>query len=305
MSTSQECCGWLGWAEMAGIGVDGRRLDPTASTSPAGPAATTAATAPDAVSPPRVERARANTYDSTIVRRELVAVDTLACYVTRPAGFEFRPGQYVDITLLRPPFDDRQGATRSMSIANGPDEADLLMLMRLRDTAFKRSIMALPIGAPVLLDGPADDLAIRHDDGRRIVMIAGGVGVAPFRAMLRGISLDRHRDLTRRALLDATLFYSNRRPEDAAYLGELMGLEAQLDGLRVVPTMTRMSTSRLDWSGERERLSATMLARHLGELSGPRYYISGSTLFISGLCQELERAGVPGGDIRIEMYTGY
>lgn len=243
--------------------------------------------------------------ESRIVRRELVAADTLACHVSRPAGFDFRPGQYVDVTLLSPPFDDRLGPTRSMSIANAPDEPDLLLLMRLRDSAFKRSIAALPLGAPVLLDGPADDLSIRRADGRRIVMIAGGVGVAPFRAVLRDVSLAKGRDLTKRAALDAVLFYSNRRPEDAAYLGELMGLESIIEGLSVVPTMTRMATSRLDWSGETERLSAAMLARYIGELHGPRYYVSGSTLLISGMCQELERAGVPGGDIRIEMYTGY
>lgn len=243
--------------------------------------------------------------ESRIVFRELVAEDTLACYVSRPPGFDFSPGQYVDVTLVAPPYEDAQGPTRSMSIASAPDEADLLLLMRLRDTAFKRSIAELPIGAPVLLDGPADDLSLRGADGRRIVMIAGGVGVAPFRAALRAVSLDGERDLTRRGSLDAVLFYSNRRPEDAAYLGELMGLEALIDGLRVVPTMTRMETSRLDWTGETERLGAAMLARHLGELRGPRYYVSGSTLLISGICQELERAGVPGGDIRIEMYTGY
>ncbi len=64
-----------------------------------------------------------------------------------------------------------------------------------------------------------------------------------------------------------TLFYSNRRPEDAAYLEELRGME----------TLVR----------------------------DPRYYISRSTLFISGMCQELERGGVADADIRIEMYAGY
>jgi ferredoxin-NADP reductase len=105
--------------------------------------------------------------------------------------------------------------------------------------------------------------------------------------------------------LDATLFYSNRRPEDAAYLRELCVLTSHVPGFRCIPTMTRTRDSRAAWTGETARLGVPMLERHLPAVRGPRYYLSGSTTFISGLCQEIERAGVPGSDIRIEMYTGY
>ena len=107
------------------------------------------------------------------------------------------------------------------------------------------------------------------------------------------------------AQLPATLFYSNRRPEDAAYLDELCGMEVLVPGLRVISIMTRMDESRTQWSGESERLSAAMLARYLPDFRGRRHYISGSPLLISGMCQELERAGVADTDIRIEMYAGY
>lgn len=236
--------------------------------------------------------------ESRIVRREMVAADTLACWLSRPTAFEFEPGQYVEVTLLSPPYDDSQGPVRAMSIASSPADDDLLLLMRLRDTGFKRSIAVQPIGAPVLLDGPADDLRFEQCGERHFVMVAGGVGVAPFRAALRHA-------LTTAGRLDATLFYSNRRPEDAAFLAELCEMEQHIRGLRVVPTMTRMSDSRAVWSGETERLSPAMMARYVPDLLESRFYVSGSTGLISGLCQELERAGVPPGNIRIELYSGY
>lgn len=107
--------------------------------------------------------------------------------------------------------------------------------------------------------------------------------------------------------VDVTLpeFYSSRRPEDAAYLDELNSLATQIAGFRLVPTMTCLAASARPWTGETQRLSATLLARHLAALRGPQYYLSGSTLFISGLCQELDRASVPAADIRLEMYAGY
>lgn len=228
----------------------------------------------------------------------MVAEQTIACRVERPDGFDFEVGQYVEVGLVDPPYTDAQGPSRSMSIASAPHEPELCILMRVRDSAYKRSIAELPVGAPLYLEGPADDLGLLRGDDRPLVLVAGGVGVAPFVALLREVARAG-------GGMPATLFYSNRRPEDAAWLTELEELTGRIPGMRYVPIMTRMSESRQPWEGETERLSVTMLRRHLPELVGPRYYVSGSTFLVSGICQELEGSGVPPRDIGIEMYAGY
>ncbi len=235
---------------------------------------------------------------SRLLHREIVASDTLACIVERPAGFVFEAGQYIDVTLAEPLYNDALGPTRSFSIASAPDEADLLILMRVRDTAFKRSISEMPLGDTLLIDGPADDLALKLDGSRPLVLLAGGVGVAPFLGALRETA-------RRNARQEVALFYSNRLREDAAYLEELDALQQRIPGFRFIPTLTGAADATLQWTGETGRIGVPMLMRHLPSLVGSRYYLSGSPSFISGLCQEIERAGVPGGDIRIEMYTGY
>ena len=237
-------------------------------------------------------------YASRLVHREEVAHETLACVLERPDGFTFRAGQYVDVTLPEPLYDDLLGPTRSFSVASAPCERDLLLLMRMRNSAFKRSFAEMHVGTPVLIDGPADDLTITLDDGYPAVLLAGGVGIAPFLGALRGAA-------SHGARIDATLFYSNRRPEDAAYLAELFEIAERVAGFRFIPTMTRMQSSTVRWEGATERVGAPLLSRYLPALRGPKYYLSGSTLFISGVRQSLARAGVPGSDIRIEMYTGY
>jgi ferredoxin-NADP reductase len=237
-------------------------------------------------------------YPSRLLRRARVAHDTLACIVERPNGFSFRAGQYVDITLPDPPYDDLLGPTRSFSIASAPAERDLLLLMRIRNTAFKRAMADMPLGSALLLDGPVDDLSLALNGAQNAVYLAGGVGVAPFLGAIRHAA-------TYGGELKATLFYSNRRPEDAAYLEEITALTERVQGFRFIPTMTRMERSERTWSGETARIGAPILERYLPALRGPRYYLSGSTLFISGVRQELARAGIPGGDIRVEMYAGY
>lgn len=237
-------------------------------------------------------------FQSRLLAREFVADQTIACTLARPADFRFVPGQYLDLTLDRPPFDDREGPTRSLSMASAPVDPELVVLVRLRNTAFKRSLAAMPIGSPVTLDGPADDLALTGSGDRPRVFVAGGVGIAPFRSLLR------EADATG-SPLDATLFYSNRRPEDAVYLDEMTALANRLVGLRLIATMTRMQDSERPWSGETDHLGPAFLERHLGSLVGAQYYVVGSPVLIAGICAQLEDAGVPGTDIRVELYTGY
>lgn len=126
----------------------------------------------------------------------------------------------------------------------------------------------------------------------------GGIGSAPFLSVLRETAAAGR-------ALPATLFYSNRRPEDAVGLDELRRLEDAVPGFRMIATMTRMAESAHRWDGETGRLGAGMLARHLHRLEGRRYWIVGAPTFISGLRRDLIAAGVAGADIGVEAYVGY
>lgn len=236
-------------------------------------------------------------YSSRLTGRELVAEGTLAIRLERPSGFSFQLGQYADLTVLNPPRRDMLGPIRSMSIASAPGADHLEFLMRIRETAFKQAVATMPIGGELLVEGPFDDFHL-HVGPRESVLIAGGVGVAPFLSALRDAAATG-------SALWTTLFYSNRRSEDAAFLEELARYEAEIPGFRLVATMTRMASSSREWKGETERLGPALLGRYLPSLVGPAYYISGSPGLISQMRAELVHAGVPGRDIGIELYAGY
>jgi ferredoxin-NADP reductase len=172
--------------------------------------------------------------------------------------------------------------------------------MRVRDSAFKRTVATMPVGAELLVEGPFDDLRLHRglERGRELVLLAGGVGVAPFLSVLREAAAAGR-------ALPAKLFYSNRRPEDAAYLEEPQQLEHEIPGFHLVATMTRMTESARSWCGAVERLSAGFLGRCLPSVVGPAYYLAGAPFFISQMRAELLGAGVSDLDIGIEMYGGY
>src|SRR3954471_17859544 len=153
-------------------------------------------------------------YEVTLRRREPVAERTLAFYFDKPAGFSHDAGQIVMASLIEPPSMDAAGPSRTFTLASAPHEPELMIATRMRDSGFKRALAALPVGASVRLEGPAGLMTLHEDAARPAVFLAGGIGITPFLSMVRDA---RARRLSHRIVL----FYSNRRPQDAAFLGEL------------------------------------------------------------------------------------
>jgi ferredoxin-NADP reductase len=132
----------------------------------------------------------------------------------------FKAGQYLELTLMNPPETDAEGDGRAFSIASAPSKPQLMVATRLRDTAFKRVLAKLPLGAEVRVEGPFGNLTLHNNTARAAVLLAGGIGITPFRSMAVHAAREH---LPHRLLL----FYSNRSPEDAAFLGELQALRAE------------------------------------------------------------------------------
>ena len=199
-------------------------------------------------------------YETTLLGNETVAEGTMAFHFAKPADFKFEAGQSMNVSLIDPPETDGKGNARTFSIVSAPHETELAVATRMRDTAFKRVLKSMPAGGRVSLRGPAGKFTLDGADTRPAVFLAGGIGITPFVSMLRQAAQSR---LAR----DLWLFYSNRRPEDAAFLDELSALPRSNPRYRFVGTMAEMAKSRRPWSGETGFLGRAMLERHLKDFA--------------------------------------
>ena len=251
-----------------------------------------------------VPEAKRSVHSLTLKGRSQVAERTLELRFDRPPGLTFKAGQYMDLTLVEPPETDAEGNTRTFSINSAPDDPELTFSTRLRDTAFKRVLQAMPVGTVVRAEGPFGSLTLHNDVGRPAVLLAGGIGVTPFRSMARRAA---HERLPHRIVL----IYSNRRPEDAPFLDELRGLARENPNFTFVPTMTRMGGSRLPWNGETARLDHALVVKHVpgaspgSGQSRPVYYVAGPPAMVGDVLEALNQAGIDDDDIRTEEFTGY
>jgi len=224
-------------------------------------------------------------------KREVARDTLLVVFDLLGEEVDFRPGQYFWVTLLDPPYDDEKGPRRHISVVTSPNERGVLGLCtRLRDSAFKRSLAELPLGAEVEVEQPKGSFVLPEETDVPYVFVAGGIGITVFRSMLRYIAEEQ-------LPYDVTLVYSNRDRESAAFLDEL-----SQDGARVVLTMT----DDPDWDGETRRIGPELRRDHLGaELDSFRYLIAGPPGMVEGVTGRLLEAGVPDERIVSERFSGY
>ncbi len=230
--------------------------------------------------------------------REEIAERTIACRLEKPRDFVFKPGQFIEVTLLNPPETDAEGNSRAFSIASAPRDDFLLVVTRLRESAFKRVLSHVPQGTRLKIDGPFGDLHLHNDSSRVAVMLCGGIGITPFRSIILNATQN---NLPHRIFL----FYSNRRPEDAPFLEEMQALEKQNPQFKLVACMTEMEKSRLRWDGERGKINRQMIEKHLGGLPSAIYYVTGPPGFVAGMRAMLANSGVDDDAIRTEEFGGY
>jgi len=222
----------------------------------------------------------------------------MAFHFEKPAGWTFKAGQAIDITLLAPSETDAEGNTRTFSIASGPHEPTLMVATRLRDTAFKRVLKTMPLGTAVKIEGPSGNLTLHNTAKRAAVLLAGGIGITPFRSIVFRAANEK---LPHRIFL----FYSNRRPEDAPFLEELQTLEKENPNYKLIASMTEMEKSQRPWHGETGLINADMLARYLKDAGSSIYYIAGPPGMVKGLHTIVNETGVDDDDVRTEDFAGY
>ncbi len=238
------------------------------------------------------------TVVARLLSRTEIADRTMAYRFDKPSGWMFRPGQWVDMTLIEPAETDGKRNMRSFSIASAPHEDFLMFATRMRDTAFKRVLAGMKLGTEVKIDGPFGEMTIDENSARPAVLLAGGIGITPFRSMV----VDAAKQNRSTAIY---LFFSNRRPEDTAFLDELLVCERENANFKLTCTMTKMTDSAHSWQGESRKIGQEMISMNLSGARDPVFFLAGPPGMVGGLREMLSAGGVLQEDIRAEEFSGY
>lgn len=211
--------------------------------------------------------------------------DALSLIFEKPVGFNFYPGQYLDVEL---PVSDSRTETRIFSISSSPSEDFVMLTYKLGLSPYKKKLQTLKAGDTVSSSHPAGTVVI--DDSTPAVLLPGGVGITPHRSMIKW-AVDRNLNLP------ITLIYSNSDSE-FIFKNELEKWRKTYKNLHIIYVVTTLE-GRVD--EEKIRFYSSLLFK----LRNPIYYLAGPPRMVDTFEEILLKLGVDSTNIRTDRFDGY
>lgn len=233
-------------------------------------------------------------------KKEQVADQTYSFYFRRTEKIDFKPGQYIRMTLDLTENDPR-GNSRFFSLCSSPLEEEFIMITtKIADvpSPFKKRLFSLSPDESVRFFGPAGVFVLPEQSSRPVILLAGGIGITPFHSMILYASV-------KKCNFFITLLASFSTVEEVVFYQELQNATALQDNLKVIYTISHPERSQQEWSDEKGRISEEMIRRYILHPEDAFFYICGPVAMVAAMLELIKGMGVPQENIKKENFTGY
>ncbi len=194
-----------------------------------------------------------------------------------------RPGQFVGLRVLT---RDLWWQAHPYSLSAAPQPGAMRLTVKALGDASTRTLALAP-GTRVLLEGPYGVMTMDAAEGRRVLLIGVGVGLAPMRALLEDTTPAHAPLVLARAHSAADLPLAREFDQLAEERGGAM-----------IP----VTGPRTTFPGGNP-FTAEALAANIGDLHERAVFVCGPRSLQERVCRELERAGVPRNQIHSERFA--
>lgn len=211
---------------------------------------------------------------------------------------KFRPGQYMEWTLGHAHSDNR-GNRRYFTIASSPTENDLRLGVKFYNnpSSFKKKLLSMDQEDDIVAAQLSGDFVLPKDEKRKIAFIAGGIGITPFRSMVKYL-LDNNE---KRSIV---LLYSNRTISDIAYKEIFDQAKEQLV-IQTIYTLTDKNSIPPSWSGQRGFINEQMILDEIPDYGERLFYVSGPRSLVTAAEKALLNLGLTKSQIKTDFFSGF
>lgn len=190
----------------------------------------------------------------------------------------FTPGQYMEWTLGHDHPDSR-GTRRYFTLASSPTENTIRIGVKFNEpqSSYKKSLSTLNDGDQISVFNLAGDFVLPASKDQKLVFLAGGIGITPFRSMLKYLAdTNQKRDIV--------VLYSNKLPEDAVY-------QDVLNTVRTVYSVGRFTPEKI--------------IQAVPDFKERLFYLSGPHGMVTGFEETLAQMGVSKSKIKTDYFPGF
>jgi ferredoxin-NADP reductase len=232
-----------------------------------------------------------------LVEKFRTASDSLDFVFNPGRQLAYQPGQYMEWTLPHGGIDDR-GNRRYFTLASSPTEQTLRLGVKFYNpsSSYKLAMLDMTSDTPMVASQVAGDFVLPRSKKRKLAFIAGGIGVTPFRSMMKYL-LDTNEQR------DVRMLYAAKSADDIAYRDVFEQARQQLG------TQTTYVLSQSDVTPDPYevvgRIDTEMIARAIPDYRERMFYISGSHEMVVSVQDALSKLGVPRRHIKVDYFPGY
>ncbi len=204
------------------------------------------------------------------------------------APIKYTPGQYMEFTLDHPHPDSR-GNRRYLSLASSPTEQELRVGIKFGSppSSYKRCLLSATKGQKIAAGQLIGDFTLPKDVNKKLVLIAGGIGITPYRSMLKYlIDTNQKRDIV--------VLYSAKNQLEFVYKDVLTEAENKL-GIKTIYVDTQTQG----------HMDQARLAREIPDYRERTFYISGSHGVVTAFEEVLKQLKIPKRQIITDYFPGF
>jgi glycine betaine catabolism B len=209
----------------------------------------------------------------------------------------FTPGQYMEFTLAHPHPDSR-GNRRYFTLASSPTENLVHLGVRFyeQSSSFKQAMTRMDGRVKVVAAQIAGDFTLPTNPEQKLVFIAGGIGITPFRSMLKYLLDSQQRR-------DIVLFYANKTANEIVYKDVLSAAQTRM-GVKTFYTLTDTRAIPRNWPGFTGRINEQMIMATVPDYTERTYFLSGPPDMVNAYEQVLKNMQVKSSQIKKDFFPG-
>jgi ferredoxin-NADP reductase len=209
----------------------------------------------------------------------------------RPAELDYKPGQFLFITLKQ---GDKE-LSKHFSFSSSPSENNHIeFTKKFTDHEYSLALKAAKVGDWARIDAPYGQF-IFEGEYPKIALLCGGIGITPFISICKNAA-------DKGLSCKITLFYGCRTENDLAFRQELEELARKNKSLKLVFMVTQPTP---EWKGATGIINTELVKQEMPDYKETMFYTCGPPPMVEAMEKLVEKLGLSKEKLKREYFTGY